>query len=227
MSITYVENNNKPYYDVRYKENNKNKHAKFSIEKYGKYAKVLAEYANDNSVRLKNWYEEKEEYFIIHTYSQLEDKYYEILVDKSDFNIVKDYYWAAEKSKQEYYAITKINKNTKVYMHRLIMQPKTSDNYIDHIKGNGLNNRRNNLRIVDLKTNNKNRVNVQKNNNTGINGITKRVDKRNGYESYRVSWTDKESNKTKFKLFSCNKYGDDEALRLAIEFRKQMEFENY
>ena len=107
-------------------------------------------------------------------------------------------------------------------MHRLIMNVTKSSDFIDHIEGNGLDNRKSNLRIVTLQENNKNRVHLQKNNNTGINGVTKQKDHRNGYY-YDVTWTDEKDKKTKHKRFSCNKYGDKEAFELATEYRKKME----
>ncbi|RMH78967.1 MAG: AP2 domain-containing protein [Calditrichaeota bacterium] len=70
-------------------------------------------------------------------------------------------------------------------------------------------------------------VTRNKKNNTGVVGV-QRIERKNPggtvYRAYRVCWTDKDG-KSRTRFFSVKKYGDEEAFRLACEFRKQKLFE--
>ena len=78
-----------------------------------------------------------------------------VLVDDKDYETLSHHKWYLLNSKNKKYAITSIDSLTKL-MHRIIMkEPK--DLQIDHIDGNGLNNKKENLRIVTSSQNNMNR----------------------------------------------------------------------
>lgn len=65
-------------------------------------------------------------------------------------------------------------KNTRiVYLHRLIINAQKGQ-FVDHINGNTLDNRKENLRICSNKENCRNR-NKQKNNTTGYKGVFYRI----------------------------------------------------
>ena len=82
-------------------------------------------------------------------------------IDDEDYELVSQYKWCAKKDSKTYYAEAyTYNKTTKkqfyVRMHRVIMNvPKGLE--IDHINGNGLDNRKENLRICTGSDNCKNR----------------------------------------------------------------------
>ena len=67
-------------------------------------------------------------------------------------------------------------------------------------------------------------VTKNKNNNTGVIGV-QRIERENSggsvYRSFRVCWTESEG-KARTKFFSIAKYGEEEAFRLACEFRRKM-----
>lgn len=71
------------------------------------------------------------------------------LIDQRDFHLVKRFRWYTERNGKRLYAITFLNvggKRTSLRMHRLIARfPPGQD--VDHKNGNGLDNRRSNLRI--------------------------------------------------------------------------------
>lgn len=83
---------------------------------------------------------------------------------------------------------------------------------VDHIDGDSLNNNISNLRLVTQDVNCKNRK-INKNNPTGVNGVTV-------YPcSFRAMWT--VNGKRLSKRFSINKYGHDNAFKLACEYRAE------
>lgn len=92
---------------------------------------------------------------------------------------------------------------------------------IDHINGVRSDNRIANLRVVTHHMNSMNRS-KSKNNTTGVNGVCYYE----GYNSrgtliqkYTATFADKAFSK-KSRAYSCVKYGKEEALRLAIEWRQ-------
>lgn len=84
-------------------------------------------------------------------------------IDIDDVDKIKDYYWNIRIDKRHpnctYYVEThkRINKkSTRIHLHRLILE--CSNGYvIDHINGNGLDNRKCNLRLVTQSQNALNR----------------------------------------------------------------------
>lgn len=109
-------------------------------------------------------------------------------------------------------------KMTMFKVHRIVWElsyGKIPDNWIvDHLDGNPLNNLIENLRIVPAQYNCQNRG-KSKNNTSGVTGVSYRSD----YNCYTASWNF--SDKVRSKSFSVNKYGNEEAFRLACEYRAQ------
>jgi hypothetical protein len=99
------------------------------------------------------------------------------------------------------------------------------DLVIDHIDGNGTNNKISNLRLVDKATNARN-MRRSKANTTGVSGIVEMNvdDKKYGhsYHYYGVCWATLDGNTNNRKYFSRDKLGDEEAFRLACEYREKM-----
>lgn len=85
---------------------------------------------------------------------------------------------------------------------------------IDHIDGDSSNNSLSNLRAVPAEVNSRNRG-KSKNNNSGVSGVSYRED----YNCYTASWC--YSDKVRSKAFSANKYGHDNAFKLACEYREE------
>lgn len=107
------------------------------------------------------------------------------LVDDKDFKKVSKYNWFVFSGRKNYAA--RMIKNIKVrkrqsmmFMHRMIMN--SSENYhIDHINGDGLDNRRNNLRVCTSRQNSLNRSYTKKN-KVGFKGV--RLSKRSLSKGY-------------------------------------------
>ena len=82
------------------------------------------------------------------------------LIDVEDYELVSQYKWHTKEDDDRLYALHTINLSngrvTGISMHRLILNAKNGEK-VDHINGNGLNNRRCNLRIVTDSQNSMNR----------------------------------------------------------------------
>ena len=77
------------------------------------------------------------------------------LIDESDKDFVMSYKWYGIKSRRTQYV--KTGKNNR--LHRMLMDVQDKTKIVDHINGNGLDNRRANLRIVTVSENVANRQN--------------------------------------------------------------------
>lgn len=78
--------------------------------------------------------------------------------------------WQSAPRRETFYAVTDIgNPRRRVYMHRWILDAPDMM-YVDHIDGNGLNNRRENLRLATAKQNSENRT-VPTRTATGYRGV--------------------------------------------------------
>lgn len=99
----------------------------------------------------------------------------ETLVDDEDFEMLNKFKWYADKAYGTYYAARYIRSTTSkkgwtsLRMHRAIMG-KNKGKEIDHIDGDGLNNKKSNLRVCSHAENMKNRG-KQKDNSTGFKGV--------------------------------------------------------
>jgi len=78
-------------------------------------------------------------------------------IDNDDFKLISKYKWWIYYNGTCEYARTRIN-NKEITMHRLIMSVK-SNQQIDHVNNNGLDNRKENLRIA---TKSQNAMNIYK-----------------------------------------------------------------
>lgn len=95
------------------------------------------------------------------------------LVDALDFNVVSAYKWFALKAPTKWYAVRSKMVNCKrftVYMAREIMNT-SAECEADHKDGDGLNNRRKNLRNCLHVQNSRNLKVSRRNNKTGLKGV--------------------------------------------------------
>lgn len=96
--------------------------------------------------------------------------------DDKDAGIVKSMTWHLRHKNGIFYAGTNYNWNSAkrsgrtITMHRMIMGPN-NNLHVDHKNGNGLDNRRMNLRLCNRSQNLSNRKVIQKNNTTGFKGV--------------------------------------------------------
>lgn len=139
----------------------------YSVKRYGEFAEKLANMTLKDGVRYEDYYVDGEDgvtTFFIYT------KAYgikEVFVDKEDADKLHQTKISVAKDNHAYtyYASTKYGK-----LHRMIMGVNNSDEIVDHIDRNGLNNTKKNLRIVDTSINNRN-ANLRIDNKSGKRGI--------------------------------------------------------
>lgn len=89
------------------------------------------------------------------------------IVDAEDYDRLMEHSWWAHSTKGKFYAKTEIARRV-VLMHRFILG--FPDSLIDHIDGNALDNRRDNLRLADHRQNGWNSA-IKGNNTSGFKGV--------------------------------------------------------
>lgn len=97
------------------------------------------------------------------------------LIDKEDLKLVQNKKWSVTKDNY----ILSGSVKPFIYLHRIVMN--ASSEYVDHINGNTLDNRKQNLRIVSNANNLKNRIKLPSNNTSGIIGVRYRKDRNKWY----------------------------------------------
>ncbi|MHC4459950.1 MAG: AP2 domain-containing protein [Planctomycetota bacterium] len=78
------------------------------------------------------------------------------IVDLEDLPKLSKIRWFAEKHGNTYYCVTSKNKDTfgkKIYMHHIVKGNPPVGMEVDHCDGNGLNNKKNNIRFCSHKEN--------------------------------------------------------------------------
>lgn len=100
-------------------------------------------------------------------------KHHVALVDEADLERVTQFNWWLHRNRSSTYALAGTRSNgtrSCVLMHRLILQPP-DDVHVDHINGDGLDNRRCNLRVVTPAENQQNRRGASRHSKTGVRGV--------------------------------------------------------
>ena len=99
-----------------------------------------------------------------------------------------------------------------------------SELYVNHIDTNPFNNLRENLEVCSPAENNRRcsqhiGLKNQKNNTTGVNGVSHSSSHGNGREYFIASWHDQDGKK-RYKYFSIKKLGRKQAFNLVVQARK-------
>jgi hypothetical protein len=93
-------------------------------------------------------------------------------IDSEDYESVSSRIWRIAQKRRKYYVITGSPKShTAIYLHNFIIGDAPDGKEVDHIDGNSLNNRRNNLRFVTHLENIDNLRATRIDNQIGIRGI--------------------------------------------------------
>lgn len=141
-----------------------------------------------------------------------------VLVDDEDYDYMNQWGWYAHKQGNTFYAKRIIRENNHVimvHMHREIVQCPEGK-YVDHINGNGLDNRKENLRICNKAENGRNRP-KQINNSSGYKGVGWDKEKSRWRAQIMVNQKNKFIGRYDTKEDAAKAY-DQEAKRLFGEF---------
>jgi len=98
---------------------------------------------NTPSIPKKNneWIKKKDHYILrIHT----KNKYNDVLIDLNDFAKVSRYHWNIISNRYVIHA------KSKTYLSNLLLNSKDVNKKVLHIDGNSLDNRKENLKIIDI-----------------------------------------------------------------------------
>lgn len=100
------------------------------------------------------------------------------LVDVADLSLISGG-WRAEKRSRAYYAVRQVRRMTgrsgSEYLHRVLLGLTDTSIDVDHINGNGLDNRRVNLRLATRSQNNGN-ARLRSSNRSGYKGVSWKAD---------------------------------------------------
>lgn len=118
-----------------------------------------------------NKYILKKDYCLIELKTYKDIKYTKISLE--DIEHCKKYKWRFYKDKNKFYVRANyrnsFNKRCMISLHRYLLEPKEKE-FVDHINGDSLDNRRENLRIADPQLNCLNRIDTRRS-STGIKYI--------------------------------------------------------
>jgi hypothetical protein len=92
------------------------------------------------------------------------------IVDDEDFELLSQFKWYAMKSGHNVYAARGGGKRRMELLHRLILGVTDSKIEVDHINGDGLDNRRSNLRVA-THADNQHNPGTPTNNTSGYKGV--------------------------------------------------------
>jgi hypothetical protein len=135
---------------------------------------------------------------------------HQVLLDAGDYTTIKGFggKWCITLVRNKLYAQKRLGKRLTITMHRFLMKPPKGM-YIDHINGNGLDNRRINLRICTNSANLRN-GSLRTNNTSGVTGVA--------LDKTRNKWVAKI--KVKYKTIHLGRFGNFEE---AVNSRKAAE----
>lgn len=92
------------------------------------------------------------------------------LIDCEDLPLLNKNSWCVSSNGYAKRGTKSKGKTTIHYMHRVVTRAKKGE-YVDHINGNRLDNRKSNLRVCDQSVNGLNRTSLNSNNTTGFAGV--------------------------------------------------------
>ena len=133
-----------------------------------------------------------------------------VLLDNTDFKLIKELggKWGVCKMRDVFYVQKRFPNNKVKQLHRFLLNAPNGT-YVDHINGNTLDNRRQNLRICTNSANLRN-GRIRTNNISGFTGV--------GFNKNRNKWEARI--KVKYKQINLGRF---DSKQMAIKARKKAE----
>jgi hypothetical protein len=156
------------------------------------------------------------------TISMKDGSKHEVLLDPSDVERTQELRWRIQVDKRDgrkYVRHTNEARSFSIFLHRHLTGANEGTQ-VDHRNGNGLDNRRFNIRVVTQSVNQRNRRRSQSDDKDATVGVYFHQHSK----CWIASW--QEGSIRRLRSFSVNKYGDGEARRLAEDCRARMTAEN-
>lgn len=187
---------------------------------------------HDYKINIRNENKKPHEYrkTVLNEYIEY-DNYYELhivntknieafaKIDKDDYQRVSVHKWTLAIHGEDIRIVANENGMNKIGLHQFILTNHDEKSVIDHVNRDPLDNRKSNLRIASRSinaTNAKERIGSK----SGIRGVYKRKARPGiAKESWVCEWSDDAGRHS--KSYSVEKYGEEEAFRLACSFRKE------
>jgi hypothetical protein len=96
-----------------------------------------------------------------------------VLIDDLDYNLIKDFKLSVAKRKYTFYVTVSFGKISKQkLLHRYLLNLNNRNQMVDHVNGNGLDNRRENLRIFKNNQNTRNAGKHKTNSSSKYKGVS-------------------------------------------------------
>lgn len=173
---------------------------------------------------MKNQYEVIGETTVIFL-PKKDGSFLECFIDTIDFDLINKYnttWFAHENSVNTAYARTIVTIDRKIHriqMHRLIFGTNDETQLVDHKDGNGLNNKRKNLRPATRKLNPQNRKKARSDSITGIRGVT--FDKSSQKYKAHVTYGGKQKTLGRFNTIELAEQAVKEARKKYMPFNEE------
>ena len=165
-----------------------------------------------------NEYFEQEEYFILKI-ANTKNIIAETFIDKDDYDKIRKYKWTLSVHGADIRIVANTAKLNRCYLHQFIIGAVPQSKVIDHINRNPLDNRKNNLRIVNRSINSTN-AKARSESKTMIRGVYLRpVRPKISKEAWVCEWSI--NGKRYSKSFSIEKYGYEKAFEMALSLRER------
>lgn len=140
-------------------------------------------------------------------------------IDKDDYVKVSQYRWTLAVHDKDIRVIANTQELNRIGLHQFILPANDSTKVIDHINRDPLDNRKENLRITTRSINSTN-AKERTESKSGIRGVYKRQARPGiAKASWVCEWSDSQGRHS--KSFSIDKYGEEEAFRLAYSLREE------
>lgn len=172
---------------------------------------------NNYRKNVLNEYIEEKDYYLLHIINTSNVEIYS-KIDKEDYPIVSQYKWTLSIHAEDIRVVSNSPELKRIGLHQFILN-KSDEYVIDHINRDPLDNRKINLRVTTRSINSIN-AKPRTENKSGIRGVYFRKARPGiAKASWICEWS--ENGKRHTKSFSIDKYGEDEAFRLASTLRQE------